>query len=227
MTESQAIEMPRFDFSNVSFKTQEELEAHDKANGGGTRFVEKYFKPGQYDVTITSIDCLGKAQKDDSWVNLVVHYQGTGEKTINGLIQIPTRDVKYGPRGTTYPYRVLQEFCKALGHNLTVETLGQTVKSLFSRPEKLAGTSLRIAVGYAKGYAKYAGKRDDGTAYFVLMDRNHESVKDDSGLDLQFGDKTSAELYAQANKIPFDKYTQVLGFAASPRATNKADDDIF
>ena len=222
MTEAQQpIEMPKFQLSSLSF-TDEELDAPE--TGG---FKDKYFsKPGKYDTVISQVDYIGKAKNDDTWVNLVVHFKGTDEKTINSLIQVPTVDVAYGPKKTKFVFKKLQDFCRGIGVDLKVANAKDVVKKHFARPEKLVGKPVSIVVGYPdrKGYVKYAGKGASGQAVYNLMDAQHEPVRGVDGI-LEFADKASAELYAQEQMIPVEKYTQVLSYASAVGNANASTEE--
>lgn len=226
MTEQQQpIEMPSFDFSSLSFESDEEMDAADAAAKGGG-FKDKYFsKPGQYDTVIAKVDYLGKAKNDDTWVNLVVHFEGTDGKTINSLVQVPTQDVVYGPKKTTFVFKKLKDFCRGIGHDLTVKNVKDTVKKNFARPEKLVGKAVSIIVGYPekRGYVTYAGKNQLGGAVYNLMDQQHQPLRSADGI-LEFSDKASAELYATEQMIPVEKYTQVLSYASAVGKTAEHDD---
>jgi hypothetical protein len=207
-------EMPKFTFNNLEFKDDAELEAFEKEQKGGG-YVDKYFKPGQHDVTIADVEINGMSEKDDTWVKLCVHLKGTGEKTIRSYLQVPTDRLKYGAKNSTWPLKTLKNFCAALGQPLPVENIKTVLNNVFAKPEKLVGRPLVIQVGYQKGYVKYVGKGDGGAKLFNIFDKDNNVVRDLDGTAINFPDQAAAMLYADDNKIPVDKYPSVLGYAPS------------
>ncbi len=204
------IEMPKMDFSGASFKSDEELAAYEATQNKG----DKYFKPGRYEVVIDKVEFKGRNKNDDTWCDLVLTYKGTGEKTINSLVQVPTRDVKFGPKGTTFPFKNLKDFCLAIGHQVGPKNL-DVLKSVFAKPESLVGRPVTIDVGYRKGYVKYVGKRPDGAAFYNLMDRDHNPIRDVDNNPVEFADRDAAFNYAADKNISVDKYVNVLAYSPS------------
>lgn len=212
MTEE--LQMPTFDFSQLSFQSDEEVEAYEKENGGA-KYVDKYLKPGRHEVVIADVSFKGRCKNDDTWFNLQVTYEGAGGKTANAYLQVPTQDIKYGPKGTLYPYQNLKKFCQAVGYPIsTVKDVKSVVKSAFAQPAKsLVKKPLAIELGYNKGHVKYVSKGE-----YHLVDRDGNAVTDNDGVPRTFADRDSAILYANSNKIAIDEYPQVLTYETSAMA---------
>lgn len=212
------MEMPRFDFSGATIKTDEELVA---AEAGDKKKGDKYFRPGQYDVVIEDVVFQGMAAKDPNWGKLAITYKA-GEKTIMDFVLIPFKDVTYGENKTLFPFKKVQNLASALGTPVTIATLGDSMKTLFGRPEKLKGRPVKIEVGYQKGYVKYNGKNAEGATTYILCDKEHNPVRDNSLNVVTFPDFDAALGYATENKIPVDRYVNVLSYTASAVAATTA-----
>lgn len=205
-----AVEMPRFDFSGSAIKDDEELQSQvDKSTKGS-----KFFAPGRYDVTIESVTYKGLA-KDPNWGALEVVYKGTGDKTIKDQVQIPFKDFKFnGERGETmFPFKKVQAFAGALGVEIKRTNAEEALKTLFARPEKLAGRPLKIEVGYRKAYAKYVGKEGDQKVYNLA--HRDGTLESDANGAVKFYDYESVEAYANQKNIGFDKFVNVLAYEKS------------
>lgn len=208
------LEMPRFDFSGASIKSEEDLAAAEAATNKG----DKYFKPGKYDVVINRVEFRGAAKSDPNWGNLEVEYRGTGEKLIRDYILVPFKDVTYGEKKSLFPFQKVKQFCAALGHTVRVETLGDTLKSVFGNTTKLTGKSVSIEVGYRKGHIKWVGKTAEGNTILHIIDRDGNAVRDADLNALEFADREAAEQFANDNKIAIDKYVNVLSYTQSATA---------
>lgn len=208
------MEIPRFNFSNCSIKTDEELNAVQE----NSKKEDKFFKPGKYEVVIDSVEYTGQAPNDPNWGKLTVTYKGTGEKTIKDFLLIPFADVKYGVKGTLYPFRKIQKFGQALGTEVTVKTVEAAMKQLFANPVKLKGRAVGIEVGYEKGHVKYMGKTPEGSKQYSLADRDGNPIRDNAMNVAVFPDFDAAYAYAEENKIPVDRFPRILDYAQSSLA---------
>lgn len=227
---TEALEMPRFAFENMSFKDDSEVEAYEaKQNEGKKTFVDKHFKPGRYEVVIEKVEFKGKATKDPTWLNVIVHLKGTGEKRINTLIQVPTQDIKYGDKGTLFPYQNYKKFCAAAGREIkSVSDVPATTKALFAQPEKLVDLPIIAEMGYEKAYAQYVGKKEDGSKVYNLIGRDGEAARDADGVILTFGDHAAVELYCNtaSPKIQYSPYLSVRAFDKSAALKSDSTDEI-
>lgn len=212
------MEIPRFNFANSSIKTAAELDTADKGKG-----VDKFFKPGKYDVKIESVEVVGACKNDPTWCDVKVQYRGTGEKTIRDFLMVPTSDIKYGSKGVLMPFRRLQAFAGALGHDLQPENVGDVLKALFANPTKLIGHTVAIEVGYRKGYIHYTGKNEAGEKKYVIMTAEGSVLRDPATLQtVEFADFDAAKAYAVENKLPVSFFCDVVGVARSAAATTTA-----
>lgn len=66
------VDIPRFDFSGATIKTEEELQAAEASSNKG----DKYFRPGKYDVEISTVEFKGAAKGDANWGQLEITYKG-------------------------------------------------------------------------------------------------------------------------------------------------------
>lgn len=222
MTEGNAapIEMPKFDFSSCEIATDEQLDAElNKQNNRA-----KYFEPGKYDVTIEEAEYMGETAKDPNWGKIGLTFKGTQERTILGMVLVPFRDIYYGAKKTTFPFKQFKGFCTALGVEVKRENLESTLKQTFSRLDKLKGRAISIEIGYQKGYVKYAGKVNDAATY-CLHTQDGNKVCDAEGKVVVFPDRAAAINYATDNGIAIDEYPRVLSYApvaggAAPVAEN-------
>ncbi len=204
-------QMPTFDFSACDITTDAQL---DEELAKAKTFA-KYFEPGKYDVTIEDVRYLGQTANDPNWGKLGVTLKGAQDRTIDGLVLLPFRDVRYGAKKTMYPFKSFQSFCTAVGVHVTRENLEQTLKSTFSRPEKLKGATVTIEVGYESGYVKYGGKNDAGVAKYSLYTQDGNIVCGGDKQPLAFPDRAAAIAYAGENQITIDEYVRVLKYAPS------------
>lgn len=205
-------EMPKFDFSEMDIKSETEFEAAAAEEGTNKR---TWFDPGKYDVVIDEIEYQGAPKGDSNWGKLAVTFKGTGERSITSFVLLPFRDIKYGKKKTLFPFKQFKQFCSALGNNVTIETLPDTMKQVFSRPEKLKGATLSIEVGFRKGFVKYAGKTADGQNVHKLHTQDGNVVCDSSNQPILFPDRAAAFNYATENNIAVDEYANVLNYSAA------------
>jgi len=210
------MEMPKFDFSNATIRTEEEFAAAEATSGQGDKYLNK---PGKYEVVIDSVEYKGLSEKDTNWGKLEVVYKGSGDRTIKDFIQIPFKDTVYGEKKSTYPLKKLRSFCGALGHTINVTTIGDTMKSVFGRPEKLKGQSLSIEIGYNRGHIKYMGKTTEGAKRYQIYDRDNNPVRTADLAVVEFPDFDAALAYAGANNVQVDKFPQILVYAKGAAAT--------
>lgn len=212
-------EMPRFDFSSCEFKSDDELNAALEA---GQSKGSKYFnEPGQYEVTIADVEFLKVSEKDPNWGSIKLVYQGTGEKTVNDFLLVPFKTVKYGEKGTLFPFKKVSQFCGALGVEVRASNLGESMKTVFGRLEKLKGQSLKIDLGYRGSYVKYNRAGDE--KYFTIVGKDGNVLRDNTSMDaLKFADKAAALAYAESNQIAVERFMSVLQYDKSASGASLA-----
>lgn len=208
--------MPKFNFDGCSIKDDGELEAELAKSSR----QDKYFRPGKHDVVIKAVEFTGLAKNDDSWGQLSVTYEGTGEKTMMDFILFPFKDVKYGPKATLYPFKKLQSFCSALGVELKASNIKDVMTKTFGKPEKLVGSGLSIDVGYQKAYAKWTSKDASGANLYNLILADG-SVAQENGVAKTFPGYEAVEAYATEKKIGYDKFCQVTSYYPGQVKTEK------
>lgn len=203
-------QMPKFDFSAASVRTSEELDALTPA-----RKESPYFKAGKHEVKIVDVEYRGIAKGDTNWGSLALTYEGVGNKTIKEFVLIPFKDIVYGEKKTTYPFRKLQDLVAGLGLELTPETLPSVMSTLFANTDALKGLNIAIEVGYQNAHAKYSRPNADGVSTVTIVKKDGTVLNDASGTPLTFADGNSAQEYANQVGIKFDAFMNVLSHAVS------------
>lgn len=211
--------IPKFNFSGSTIKTDEELEQKlaETGNNGG-----KYFRPGKHTVTIASVEYQGPA-KDDSWGKFLLKLEGTGEKSTTAQVIVPFKDVMYTAKSgkpTTYMFKRIQNFMKALGVELKISNLQDVLTAWFTNPSKtLVGKEVVVNIGYNGNHIAYDGKDSDGNAQFVIKMRDGSVQLDSKTLTpLLFSTRDAAMAMAESLNIEIQEYSSVLDYEVSPNA---------
>lgn len=217
------LELPRFNFSSATIKTEDELAALEATQG---KKGDKYLsKPGKYEVVIQTIEVTGPATSDPTWHKVRFTYMDAGERTIRDTVMVPTTDLVYGEKKTLFPFKKLQRFTGALGYELTASNVGEIMKTVFGQLKKLEGRPVSIEVGYQSAYIKYMGKDGEASVYNII-DRDGNPVRDAELNAVKFPDVDSAKNYAAsasiqlgfANVLAYEK--SAAGVAAQPVAAS-------
>ena len=217
--------LPSFDFSGSTIRTEEELNASlDKTQKKDT---SKVFQPGNYDVTIDEVEYVGAA-KDPNWGRLKLTLKGTGTKQILDWVSIPVKDVVYiGKNGkpTAYMFQRFKRFAAALGVAVTPETLAEKMKVLLGKDgSALKNQVVTVTIGYSSAYVNYAGKDEAGLAQFKITfpARGQQAETDlvgPNGKVMLFPDRQSAEEHAIGASINLQKFPEVREYSLA--ATQK------
>lgn len=214
--------MPKFNFSNATFKSEAALQEATGKKGGG-----KVMQPGKHEVTIAAAEFRGMSEKDPSWAKVSITLQGTGEKKVMDMLLVPTADIVYGANKTLFPYKKLQNFLGALGYTLTVENLGEVLGSTLSRPEQLIGKNLAVEVGYGSRSHIRVIRNDlrEQVGVRIVDGRTKSDMVDGSGNPLSFSDVDSATAYLDTNNIPYESFPSVQSYIGSstPNGSGKKD----
>lgn len=214
-------EMPRFNFSNSSIKSDEQFttEGHDER-----KF--KQLQPGRYDATIAAVEYTGQA-KDPNWGNMMAVYATADGREIRDYFLIPFSDHLYGEKRTSFPFNKLKKLCAALGYELTIANTADVMKALFAKPEKLVSTPVTIEVGYESGFIHYAGKNTDGARKYQIFGADKNPVRNVATMTpMEFPDQLAAVAYAKENNISVDRFPRVLQVqrSAALKTTSVAKD---
>lgn len=213
--------MPKFNFSNASVKTEEELQSSLESLGGQT----KYFRPGQHDVSITKVEYKGNAS-DPTWGKFVLTLAGTGGKEITSMVMVPFQDIEYrtsNGKTTKYLYLKFVGFMKALGYDVKVENLGELLPEVFTNPERtLVGRNIGVDIGYNGNHIRYDGKDEIGNKKYAIEFKDGSTLCDSSGKVMIFNDWEAAARHAEANQTEISKYVEVLSYR-TPANPNKVD----
>ena len=204
-----AVEIPKFNFSQSSIKTEDEFNKQEGEQTGG-----KYLRSGRHEVSISKVEYAGVA-KDPNWGKFTLTLTGTGDKTTRYFLMVPFRDVMYiGKSGkpTGIVYKKFKDFMGALGATITVDTLGDVLPTYFSNGgDALVGLKLAIELGYDGNYIKYSGKNEDGTKRYEIALKDGSVLLDKATMQpVTFPDPASAEAYAVSTQIPIQKFPEVL-----------------
>jgi hypothetical protein len=210
-------DLPKFNFSGVSVKSEEELNA--KLAESDTR--SKYFRPGKHAVTINNVVYQGLAG-DDRWGKFLLTLGGVGGKETTAQLIVPLRDVMYRTKAgkeTAFMFKKMVGFMKALNVDLTIGNLEDTLKTWFSNPAKsLVGQELLIEIGYNGNHIRYDGKDTTGSAKYVIQMKDGSVVCDSDTVPMIFTTKDAALAHAETLQISIEEYSSVLGYEASPTA---------
>lgn len=206
------IEMPKFNFSQSTIKTEAEFNKQEGDQTGG-----KYLRPGRHEVVITKVEYTGVA-KDPNWGKFTLTLTGTGDKTTRYFLMVPFRDVMYvGKSGkpTGIVYKKFKDLMGALGATITVDSLGEVLPTYFSNGgSALVGLKLAIELGYDGNYIKYAGKNEDGTKrYEIALKDGSVLLSKDALQPVTFPDPAAAEAFAVSSQIPIQKFPEILEVA--------------
>lgn len=218
------------------FKSKDTMSDEEMAKllADGANKQSKFFDTGKHDVVIKSVEYRGQAKKDPTWSELLVVFEGTGGKTINAFVAIPTETIFYGENRTEFMFVKAKKFCAALGEDLKKSTWTPVLTKLFAKPEKLAGQGLSISVGYPRAYPEWVGKTPDGNGVRFKLNLGKDRKGNPLGYELENGQPkifeapTSKEAsqaiqaYCGENNIGFDAFTQVLDYY--PKTANAADE---
>lgn len=200
--------LPKFQFSNATVKTEDDLKAL-------TPQSDKYFRPGLHTVTITKAAYVGKAT-DPNWGKIHLTYTGTGDKTILDSLLIPERDVVYVDKTgkkTGFLFTKFRKFASALGIDVQLSTLGDTMAENFSNVGKtLVGQTIQVEIGYQGNHVAYLGKTAaNGNRYGIKM-RDGSMIATADGSVLEFADVDSAKAHAEGLQLELNPYMNVLDY---------------
>lgn len=209
------LEMPKFNFSQSSIKTDDEFNKQEGDQSGS-----KYLRPGRHEVVITKVEYTGPGN-DKNWGKFTLTLTGTGDKTTRMFLLVPFRDVMYvNPNGKGKPtglmFKKFKDAMSALGVTISVETLGTVLPTYFGNGgEALVGAKLAIELGYDGNYIKYAGKNEDGTKRYEIALKDGSVLLDKVSMQpVTFPDPNAAEAYAQSSQIIIQKFPSILEVAA-------------
>lgn len=193
-------EMPKFDFSGSSIASDAELDEALKSEAN----TDRRFEPGQYEVEIENVTYHAKGKQDDTWTTLAVELRGTGDRKIKTFVLVPSRDLRYGPKKTLFPFKNLQSFCSALGVELKRENIEQVLKGVFSKFDTLKGARVKVELGFRKGYVKYVGKNAEGANQYHLHTADGNVVCSSENTPIVFPDFAAAAEHAKQEKIEIE-----------------------
>lgn len=202
-----SIVLPKFDFSKSSVKSTAELEKEQAETG---TLQNKNFLPGTYKCRIVSASFQGPAS-DPNWGKVLLTLEGLGGRTITHQLLIPLGDIKYktaSGKNPLFAYVKFQKFMEALGVNVTVETLGQTMAKYFADPNKaLKNEEVEVDIGYDGNHVKYDGKDEAGNKRYVLAYRSGDPMNEDV-----YPDFKSAQAAAEAQGLSIERFVEILAF---------------
>ena len=191
----------------------------------------KFLQPGTHQVKITEVVEDGNPIADETWLKLKITYEDKGGKSLRKqLLLVPTESLDYGPDHKQGPKRNLLSFLNAIGEDVSVKTLPQTVSKWFEKPQRLVNQRLEVKVGYSNSHAKYLGKDS-----FQLVDSKEQPILDQNGEPVSASDRQSLELCAKQMGMRFDAFPSVIGYGepvSKQKPTKKvvsqeAEEDLF
>lgn len=217
--------MPKFNFSQSTIKTEEELQSLLGEEGGGRQYEDKYFKPGTHQVTIKAVVYQGTAN-DDSWGKFLLTLEGTNGKTMTDQVLVPLQgpvftSAKSG-KNTGYPYKKFKNVMGALGINITVPTLEAAVIESFSAPDTvLVGRSVSANMGYDGNSIGYGGKDEAGIKLYNITMKDGSTLSNAAGQTITFPERAAAVEYAEHHNIQLS-YVNVLSYNAGEAVVDSA-----
>jgi hypothetical protein len=175
------------EFPKVSIRAIDITDA-DLASLEKTR---KFLNPGIHDVKVAAIDVKGPAEKDPTFIKVVLKLESAEGSAINAMIMVPTAHLKYkgaaNAKGEMYPYRNLVELFTAIGEDdITPKTVPGLITQYFQNDE-ITGHKLQIKVAFRGLHIKYVSK-----GLYALADANSDVMKDEDGNPLASGDTRDA-----------------------------------
>lgn len=204
--------VPKFDFSKSTFKTEEDLDA---ALQGDKKADSPYLRAGRHEVVISSAEYKGPAS-DARWQKLEIVYEAANKKTIKKTMLVPTTSFEYrGSSGkdTLFVFQKFNNWIVSLGiPKITVKSAPVTLTEYFGKPEKsLKGMSLAITVGYDGNYVDYAGKDEIGNKKYQIRMKDGSTLLDKATLKtITFPDFDAAKGHAEQHQIVLQNFPDVL-----------------
>jgi hypothetical protein len=199
----------------MSLKTDEDLNEMLESTKSSQ---DKFFKPGKHELTILSSTDITKGDhppSDPDWLKVEVKFEGVGGKTITDYLLVPMRDLtnyktKDG-KTSNRPGARLVQFLKALGADVSIGKLGQTLTTYFSKDNSLVGLNVAAEMAYTGNHTKYLGKDADDQRVLTIVDRNENRI---DGVPT-FSDYESLNKYAADNKIPVKGFVDIVRYVPS------------
>lgn len=208
-------------------ETDLDVSTPSRESSSGPRFLQ----PGTHQVKITEVVDDGAPMADETWLKLKITYEDKEGKTLRKqLLLVPTQSLDYGSDRKQGPKRNLLSFLSALGEDVSVKTLPQTVSKWFEKPQRLVNQRLEVKVGYSNSHAKYISKDN-----FQLVDAKDQPILDVNGEPISAPDRQSVELCAKQMGLRFDAYPSVIGYGeplakqkpAKKLAASSEEEDLF
>ncbi len=124
-------------------------------------------------------------------------------------------------KNSAFPGRKIKMFLEAIGVDVTISTLGDTLKTYFGKDNALVGLNVAIEVAYEGTHVKYLGKNAAGELQIGIADRKGDRI---DGYPT-FTSYQQANDYAEKNSVPVKKFADIVGFVVSstPNKRLKAD----
>lgn len=190
----------------------------------------KMLQPGVHQVRITEVVEDGPPVADDTWIKFKITYEDKEGKSLRKqLLLVPTESLDYGTDRKQGPKRNLLSFLNALGEDVSVKTLPQTVSKWFEKSQRLVNQRLEVKVGYSNNHAKYLGKDS-----FQLVDAKDQPVLDSNGNPVIASDRQSIEMYAKQAGMRFDIFPSVISYGepvtkhkAAKKVVSSDEDGLF
>ena len=175
----------------------------------------KYLEIGLHEVKVASIEFKNPSEKDPTWINAEITFEGVGGKTAKTYKWFPTQKLTYGEKETMYMFKEVMTFLSAVGVDLPMSKLLPNLGNIISQ---LGGKHLNITIGYPKGHyiIQYLSKDSDGTlTYGVLTPEGTTYVDEETNEPVTYTSKDAAIADLTSRNMKFTAYTKVLEFSRS------------
>ena len=170
----------------------------------------KYLEIGLHEVKIASIEFKNPSEKDPTWVNAEITFEGVGGKTAKTYKMFPTQKLTYGEKETMYTFKEVMSFISALGLELPMSKILPNLGTMLCQ---IGGKHLNITIGYPKGHyiIKYVSK----DLFEVITPEGDKYLDEETNEVVTYPSKDAAIADLTSRNMKFTAYTKVLEFSRS------------
>ncbi len=213
-------QLPKFNFANSDIKTTEALTKLQEEQ----TTTSKHFRPGQYELKCVKAEYQGQSDADKTWAKVLLTWEGVGGKSIRDQIMVPTTKVTFTTKNKKgvveerlFKFEILKSFMAAIGVDLQIETLADTLQQYFTNVEKsLVGKTMSAVIGYRGNYLAFDGNNEDGTSRIIVKMTDGTALTGSQGV-LVYPDYEAAQNACDAAKpaIAISRFTEIRTYVPS------------
>jgi hypothetical protein len=209
--------LPKFNFKAVDLTDEQLTEqlAENAPKGEG-----KYFRPGLAQLEVTSAEYKGPSA-DTTWSKWLLKFTGAGGKEASDMILVPSSKLTYTDRNgkeSLFAMERLKNLLEALGAEVKVKTIGDTLSVYFGKEDALKGQTVGAQMGFPGTHVKYLGKNGESKRYSLAY-RSGDQYKDAPEFDTWDG----AAQYAESKGIELKRFVEILKYEPSASGNKKPD----